>query len=190
MFVVLIFQLFVRGEALVCNEQWFPPPGSCQTTDNVPVGTVVAFFGPESKIPEGWKVCDGKTIDEELAWGIDADRGEDGTQLPDLRNRFIRGSFDDLKLRGIEVGGKDEIEFEHAHLWASINNHRWFTYDENNERFRVDDWNNGHDDEGNGEKPLKSRNSYGTLDFYTMAESQTIKTIPQYAELRYIIKVR
>ena len=135
-------------------------------------------------------VCNGQTIEDNMAWGIDADQEKEGTQLPDLRHRFIRGSADELNRVGIEFGGKDEIQLTHAHLWASLRNHEWWTYNENNEEFRVDDWNRGHDDGGDGEKPLKSHDDFGTRDLYTIEHTETIETIPQYAELRYIIKVR
>lgn len=65
----------------------------------VPVGTIVAFGGPESQIPDGWLHCNGKPYDassypklaEVLAksWGGNSS----GTRfnVPDLRGQFLRG---------------------------------------------------------------------------------------------------
>jgi hypothetical protein len=56
--------------------------GGLTSASPVQAGTIVAFFSPEQKIPDGWVVCD----------------GSNGT--PDLRNKFIQGvtSFADVGL--------------------------------------------------------------------------------------------
>ena len=65
----------------------------------VPVGTIVAFGGPESQLPDGWLHCNGMPYDvsrypklaEALAkaWGGNSS----GTKfnVPDLRGQFLRG---------------------------------------------------------------------------------------------------
>jgi microcystin-dependent protein len=66
-------------------------------SSNLPVGTVAPFAGP--KIPDGWLVCDGRTVNEsdfpqlhqaigEL-YGKGANAGE--FKLPDYRGMFLRG---------------------------------------------------------------------------------------------------
>lgn len=64
-----------------------------------PVGSIVAFAGPQSKIPDGWLVCDGKTYDRtdkysSLFNAIGTTWGGDGVNrfaVPDLRGLFLRG---------------------------------------------------------------------------------------------------
>ena len=43
--VLLIYQIFVRNEAVVCGDQWLPKSAACEPQDSVPVGTIVPFFG-------------------------------------------------------------------------------------------------------------------------------------------------
>ncbi len=60
----------------------------------VPVGTVVAFFGNETRIPEGWLLCDGRTFVKtdypQLSDLLD-NSGLSPTNTPDLRGQFLRG---------------------------------------------------------------------------------------------------
>ena len=65
-----------------------------------PSGTIVAFAGPNTKIPSGWVECDGKLYDQTNAkyhslfnaignsWGGD---GANQFAVPDLRGQFLRG---------------------------------------------------------------------------------------------------
>ncbi|HQP48901.1 MAG TPA: phage tail protein [Spirochaetota bacterium] len=63
----------------------------------VPIGTIVAFGGPESCIPDGWLFCDGDVLSsseyEDLYNAIGTRWGGDGNtfRIPDLRGRFLRG---------------------------------------------------------------------------------------------------
>ena len=66
----------------------------------VPPGTIMAFGGPVSAIPNGWLLCDGNTYDRTqyaalyqaigVAWGAAGFVGN-GFQVPDLRGQFLRG---------------------------------------------------------------------------------------------------
>ena len=69
-------------------------PYARSASNGVPVGTVVAFMGDETKVPDGWLVCDGSSIATNAkyvqlrsilgsTWGIN--------KLPDLRGVFLRG---------------------------------------------------------------------------------------------------
>lgn len=71
-----------------------------RSADNgVPVGTVMAFSGPKTKIPAGWVYCDGTQLDgtnsqwKQLYEVIGTTWGGSGTNfnLPDLRGVFLRG---------------------------------------------------------------------------------------------------
>ena len=69
-----------------------------------PVGSVMAFAGDTSKIPEGWLLCDGSEVSRSAyaalyaaigtAWGY----GDNATtfNLPDMRGMFLRGVTGDV----------------------------------------------------------------------------------------------
>ena len=59
-------------------------------------GMIIAWFGKINEIPKNWTICDGKN----------------GT--PDLRNRFIIGSSDDIKFG--KTGGKSNITLSKSNL--------------------------------------------------------------------------
>lgn len=69
-------------------------------SDNVPIGTIVAWAGPSNLIPGGWLICNGDPIYQNQFpvlcgiiqdyWGpVDAVSGQH--TLPDLRALFLRG---------------------------------------------------------------------------------------------------
>jgi microcystin-dependent protein len=73
-------------------------PEQEHSSPGLPVGTIVAFAGAPSAVPEGWLLCDGRELPIqqygplfaalEYAWG----RGGQGAfRVPDLRGRFLRG---------------------------------------------------------------------------------------------------
>ena len=78
-------------------------PYARKAENGVPVGTIVFFAGPKTKIPDGWAVCDGTLVDGSLpqwkqlynvlgsTWG--AGSGSN-FNLPDLRGMFLRGVND------------------------------------------------------------------------------------------------
>ena len=65
--------------------------------DSVPVGTIVVWGGDVDTIPDGWKLCNGRSLSKnkfkELYGAIGKAWGGSGNKfnLPDLRGRFIRG---------------------------------------------------------------------------------------------------
>lgn len=77
-------------------------PYARKAENGVPVGTIVAFAGLKTKIPEGWAVCDGSQKDgssndwKQLYEAIGTAWGGSGTTfyLPDLRGMFMRGVND------------------------------------------------------------------------------------------------
>ena len=114
--------------------------GRAQRSDNLPIGTIVAFFGLDADIPKGWIVCDGQTIPEDSHLSIDANAEEGGKQVPDLRGKFVRGT--ETPLDGIQLltGGEDNITINHSHVWGEFHANKWYSYDTAGNRFRVDDW--------------------------------------------------
>lgn len=113
----------------------------------------------------------------------------DGTQVPDLRRKFIGGSENPLGSNGLTIGGDESVTIEHTHEWARVNNHRWFSYNDQGRRVRVDDWNDGLGDEGTNEFPLKSHDNSPDLSFYTNLQTLTVDTLPPYVDILYIIGV-
>ena len=77
-------------------------PYARKAENGVPVGTIVSFAGPKSKVPEGWAVCDGSQKDGsssdwvQLYEAIGTSWGGSGSTfyLPDLRGMFLRGVND------------------------------------------------------------------------------------------------
>ena len=190
-------QVIFRGAPIVCGSQYFPeekedcegiPDRRAQKSANLPIGTIVAFFGLDAAIPEGWLVCDGQNIPENSPLSIDANAKEGGKQLPDLRGKFVRGT--EASLNGIQLltGGEDSITFNHSHVWGEFHARKWYSYNTAGNRFRVDDWENGIDNEGEGNYPLIIRGARDTK-LYTKASTPTRENRPAYIELRYIIRV-
>lgn len=71
-----------------------------------PVGTIVAFAGSKNKIPQGWIICEGQSLDRTdpryrnlfnaigTSWGSDA---VNKFSAPDLRGMFLRGVSDSAR---------------------------------------------------------------------------------------------
>jgi len=66
---------------------------------DVPVGTILAFWGDENDLPDGWEACDGSAVEARDALL----RGP----KPDLRERFLRGTktASTYKARAYPKGG-------------------------------------------------------------------------------------
>ena len=192
---ILAFQIFYRGAPLACGDMILPSSKSdCPEVKivpvgtQVPVGTIVAYFGKDEDIPSGWALCDGQNNPNESKITIDANSEKGGIQLPDLRNRFIRGSNQALAESHVKKGGNDTITLEHAHLWAHFRPRQWFSFDENSHYHRIDNWNNGLGDEGENNFPLQV---YEGRDkkLYTQRDTTIESNLPSYVELRFIIRI-
>ena len=84
-----------------------------QSSEGVPLGTIVIWYGSISSIPNGWSLCNGQTVNS--------------YQTPDLRNRFVVGSWSDganaawpNTAPGHTGGSADATLVSHSH---TINNH-------------------------------------------------------------------
>ena len=78
-----------------------------------PTGTVMAFAGPKSKVPQGWVVCDGSLVNavqdkskfkrlfDVIGKGHGGSDKDTEFRLPDYRGRF---------LRGLDFSRKDEVK--------------------------------------------------------------------------------
>jgi len=80
---------------------------------STPAGTVFIFTGDTTKIPDGWFLCNGKTIGRvqysdlfnviDTAWGNG--NGSTTYNLPDFRGRFLRG-VDGIALNDPDVNSR------------------------------------------------------------------------------------
>ncbi len=86
------------GQVLKYDGQKFKPDTD-KTGDGIPVGTIMPFAGPASKVPTGWFLCNGDTLNRATFgalfgvignyWG--PGNGVSTFTLPDLRGQFLRG---------------------------------------------------------------------------------------------------
>ena len=82
--------------------------GSSGTDANLPVATIVAYGG--SSAPSGWQICNGGSSSTSALQAIV------GSNVPDLRNRFIIGAGSGgLYSPGDTGGSKDAVIVQHNH---------------------------------------------------------------------------
>ena len=154
---------------------------------SVPIGTVVPYFGKDADIPSGWVLCDGRENPPGSRIVVDANDERGGIQLPDLGSRFIRGAREPLNAGRLRVGGNDDIDLEHTHMWAHYTSgDRWYSYNSEDRRVRVDNWNDGLHTEGSGDYPLLVRSN---TELYTERAGGVARNLPSYVELRFIIRI-
>ena len=156
--------------------------------DSLPIGAIVAFFGTDSQIPDGWMVCDGRNVPADSPITADANPEMGGLQLPDLRGRFIRGAERSISVAYLSYGGRDMISAAHAHLWGRYVNKGWILYDDHGGSHQVIQWGTGFGNEGSGHYSL-ARTTAASADYHTTQALGGYDNRPAYTELRYIIKV-
>ena len=214
--VALVYQTWYRQAPLYCKDMLFPsratdcpgvtrpipptkapaepiPPTKAPAEPIpptvVPVGTIVPYLGNDDDIPPGWVLCDGRDNPSNSQIRYDADSERGGIQLPDLRSRFIRGSYNPLNLSGIQEGGNDTISLKHAHLWAHFGGKHWHSYNEKNAYHQVDNWDNGMHHKGAGEYPLLIKTGSKKNLYTDQGSIEKVSTLPKYVELRFIIRI-
>jgi hypothetical protein len=144
---------------------------------SVPLRTIVMFSGSNSQIPEGWRLCQGGTVN--------------GIEIPNLVNRFIVGRGD--KYNANQTGGyTDSVVVSHSHTISNSGSHSHSISQELG---------------GNGESETKSipsasdnnpvnrtwnKNVFGgshSHNVNTTGVSGTNRNLPPYYALAYIIYV-
>jgi microcystin-dependent protein len=110
---LIVSNKFVFGPGTISPEQF---TRQLALDSIIPAGTIVAFGGDSSKVPEGWLLCDGSALDKDnpayarlwsmigASWGSGAgisggarflpvatEPGKTDFNLPDLRGIFLRG---------------------------------------------------------------------------------------------------
>lgn len=86
--------------ATISDEDLKAVPYARSAENGVPVGTIVAFGGIVNNIPDGWVLCDGRSLNSgdleytQLFNAIGKSWGGGATtfNVPDLRGRFLRGA--------------------------------------------------------------------------------------------------
>ena len=126
-----------------------------------PEGSIVAYTGNISDIPDGWRICDGKD------------------HLPDLRDRFILGS--DSSGFGKKDGEKYVTLTENQ-----VPEHFHFFY-VNDINMHNSDVTAVHRGEGNTYK-LPENSSIGPTD--TVGESKSHNNMPPFFKVIYLIRVK
>jgi microcystin-dependent protein len=79
---------------------------------NTPIGLIAIWYGNSANVPTGWHVCDGTT-------GITRTDGGGTIDVPDLRDRFIRGAGGDADpspTTVTTVGGANTVTLTEANL--------------------------------------------------------------------------
>lgn len=179
--VAFVRHVLIRDYAVQCKGDLFPQHRCDGSVDlaGVPVGTIVAFFGADMDIPDGWAACDGGPVPADSTLGVG--------RLPDLRGRFIRGSSGMTRTEVVS-GGQDEVERTHTHLWATYDGRNWSVV-MNGEWAQISAWANGMGDDGSGQYPLDPHDR-GKMDLHTGPGGDAFDNRPRYVEMRYIIRVR
>ena len=191
----LLYQVLYRQAPLYCDGMVLPrrasdcPKVTAPTLPTViPIGTIVPYFGKDEDIPAGWVLCDGRDNPIESKIRIDSNSDKGGLQLPDLRNKFIRGSMNALNPSHVQEGGSDTISLKHAHTWARFTSRHWYSYiNRSNSEVRVDAWNDGLGDDGSGDYPLLVHPS--TRLYTEQVGSGEENNLPSFVELRFIIRI-
>lgn len=83
---------------------------------NVPVGTIVPFYGDKALIPDNWVICDGNTILDPLS-------PYHNTASPNLAGRFLMGESNQYPAKAL--GGIDNVA-SHSHAFRDNRNKVWF----------------------------------------------------------------
>jgi hypothetical protein len=101
--IITTFLLVKEGDNVISNTQILGVPFAevakvaLKAYIDFPAGSIIAFGGDISQIPDGWLLCDGKGYDKtaypELFEAIAVNWGTDGSlfRVPDLRGVFLRG---------------------------------------------------------------------------------------------------
>ena len=88
------------------RHQVFSAPYALTSPGDVPVGTITIFYGGANNLPAHWRICNGDLV-------TDAASPFNGTAVPDLRGRFVRGAEATERL-GVKAGS-DSIP-RHNHI--------------------------------------------------------------------------
>lgn len=78
------------GSTKFADEKLRMVPYAVHAQNGVPSGTILPFAG--TTVPEGWMLCDGRTIPNEVFYNSLRSVLGNATNVPDLRGMFLRGA--------------------------------------------------------------------------------------------------
>ena len=107
-------------DEMVPKQRFASVPYAMYSQNGIPVGTVLDWWRPtpDMPVPDGFMICDGSSVN-------DPESPINGTPLPDLTNRFVRGMTDPAQLGsdGYTSGGSDShrhrISHDHSNATTS-----------------------------------------------------------------------
>ena len=150
-----------------------------------PTGIIVIWSGLQTNIPNGWALCDGKTVN--------------GVLTPDLRGRFVIGVNNDIpgtilntglqKHNMRDSGGSETIRIDqmpsHTHSYSDT------AFLENSRLFNFGAWQNfgGNDQQRGNASSVDGDNSLIGMYAVTAPQGGGGKYFPPYYALAYIIKL-
>lgn len=184
-------------------------PYARSASNGVPVGTIVAFAGPDTAIPDGWLLCDGTAYNADanlkyaqlfavigITWG---GSGDTDFEVPDLRGQFLRGL--NTETSGADANrtlgsSQDEAFKSHNHNASSSSDGSHNHGAPTNAVFLIDDGaftNASNTDSDSGSQPnLENSYTFSSAGAHshtiTVANSGGTETRPVNYAVNYIIK--
>lgn len=133
-----------------------PNPYAHRSAGDFPIGTVIDWYRPPNsllEVPDGYQICNGDPVDDPRS-------PLDGTNTPDLVDRFVLGVGSEAEIGG--SGGTDDLpdydaaSLNHVHRWATYNvaNHDWYSYNSSGTSTLAFDWGDGIHNTGTGQYPI------------------------------------
>ena len=122
-----------QGDIVFSNEKLHAVPYAIHAQNGAPTGSITAFTGEASEVPQGWLLCNGASIPSGAYY--DKLRELVGNNTPDLRAMFLRGTGENTVTResdnysktyiGPGLGGYvlDQME-QHRHSINILSNER------------------------------------------------------------------
>jgi microcystin-dependent protein len=195
------------------RQQILSAPYAIKAQNGVPIGTVHAFAGHISKIPNDWFLCDGRSLESSSypalyniigeKWGD----GGDGTaglfSIPDMRGLFLRGAnqgrTDEYKDPSINqrvaINGSSIEEEASLQKWSTAKPATPFVTDSNTHSHSIPAY------DGNGGGYRRSypydgynsnltRNTGNTSHTHEINSGGDIETRSNNASINYIIRVK
>lgn len=163
-----------------------------------PMGTIIAFAGESTKIPDGWLLCDGKVLNVSEypalykalggIWSVGLRNPQQEFQIPDLRGRFIYG--------GVTESSVDKLGKYHSGYAVPEHKHYMFTnspYNNSVNKSIEEDPNSGVAPSGNSGKLdyhfVKNRTGTGS-SLGVSGRNEGKENRPQNKAVNYIIRAR
>lgn len=86
-----------QGDVVFSNEKLHAVPYAIHAQNGAPTGSITAFTGEASEVPQGWLLCNGASIPSGAYY--DKLRELVGNNTPDLRAMFLRGTGENTVTR-------------------------------------------------------------------------------------------